>query len=41
MMLRKDLLAIFFLKSENIASYTLWSLKYLNKNEIALGLEMV
>lgn len=25
------------LKFENIASYALWSLNYLNKNEISLG----
>lgn len=38
---REKTYLLYFLKSENIASYTLWSLKYLNKNEIALGLEMV
>jgi hypothetical protein len=41
MMLGKDILAVYFLKSENIASYTLWSLKHLNKNEIPLGLEIL
>lgn len=38
---REKTYLLYFLKSENMASYTLWSLKYLTKNEIALGLEMV
>lgn len=41
MMLGKDIFVVYFLKFENIVLYILWSLKYLNKNEIFLGLEIL